>query len=77
MLSNNIFVRFVFILMISSSLGLAQRSDLVSSSSIDGQIVRYGGLKEPVLVLLGSFGLYEGSTDIHEFTREFRIPQRP
>ena len=56
MFSNNIFVRFAFILMISSSLGLAQRSDLVSSSSIDGQIVRYGGLKQPVLVLLDHSG---------------------
>src|SRR2546422_3478281 len=56
MFSNNIFVRFVFILMISSSLGLAQRSDLVSSSSIGGQIVRYGGLKESALVLLDHSG---------------------
>src|SRR5437899_10754165 len=56
MLSNNIFVRFAFILMTFSSLGLAQRSDLVSSSSIGGQIVRYGGLKEPALVLLDHSG---------------------
>src|SRR5207249_10160762 len=46
----------LFILMISSSLGLAQRSDLVSSSSIGGQIVRYGGLKESALVLLDHSG---------------------
>src|SRR5207247_8563565 len=36
--------------------GLEQRSDLVSSSSIGGQIVRYGGLKESALVLLDHSG---------------------
>jgi len=58
MFFNRILVRFTFILMTCSSLGLAQRSEPASSSSLGGQIVLsvHGGLKEPVLVLLDHSG---------------------
>jgi len=58
MFSHNILVRFAFILMTCSSLGLAQRSEPASSSSLGGQIVLsvHGGLKEPLLVLLDHSG---------------------
>src|SRR5262245_35616205 len=55
---NRIFVGFTFILMTCSSLALAQRSELGSTSTVGGQIVLSvsGGLKEPVLVLLDHSG---------------------
>jgi tetratricopeptide (TPR) repeat protein len=57
MFSNNILVRFTFILMTCSSFGLAQRSEPASSSAVGGQIVvSEGGLKRPVLVLLDHSG---------------------
>ena len=58
MFSNNILVRFTFILMTCSSFGLAQRSEPASSSILGGQIVLSvnGGLKERVLVLLDHSG---------------------
>ena len=80
MFSNNIFVRFAFILMTCSSLGLAQRPEPASgSSAVGGQIVvSEGGLKQPVLVLLdrsGSKNDQRTSTDLHG-NFEFRnVPQ--
>src|SRR5206468_8873319 len=58
MFSNNILVRFAFVLMTCSSFGLAQRSESASTFAIGGQIVLSvnGGLKEPVLVLLDHSG---------------------
>ncbi|PYS31444.1 MAG: hypothetical protein DMG11_01325 [Acidobacteria bacterium] len=58
MFSNNILVRFMFILMTGSSFGLAQPSESASAFAIGGQIVLSvsGGLKEPVLVLLDHSG---------------------
>src|SRR2546426_8199656 len=58
MFFNRILVRFTFILMTCSALGLAQRSESASTFAIGGQIVLSGngGLKEPVLVLLDHFG---------------------
>ncbi len=63
-----VLVRFAFILMTCSSLGLAQRSEPVSTSSVGGQIVLYGRLKESVLVLLdhsGSKNDQRTFTDLH------------
>jgi len=80
MFSNNFFVRFAFILMTCSSLGLAQRPEPASgSSAVGGQIVvSEGGLKQPVLVLLdrsGSKNDQRTSTDLHG-NFEFRnVPQ--
>src|SRR5213593_1259704 len=69
MFSNNIFVRFAFILTICSSLGLAQRPEPASSSAVGGQImVSDGGLKRPVLVLLDHSGSKKDQrtfTDLH------------
>ncbi len=58
MFSNNILVRSTFILMTCSSLGLAQRPEPASSSSLGGQIVLSvnGGVRKPVLVLLDHSG---------------------
>ena len=58
MFFNRILVRFTFIVMTCSSLGLAQRSESASTSVVGGQIVVSvnGGLKEPVLVLLDRSG---------------------
>src|SRR5436309_6789462 len=58
MLSNQIVVRFTFILVTCSSLGLAQRSEPASTSAVGGQIVISGksSLKEPMLVLLDHSG---------------------
>src|SRR5216117_1839989 len=58
MFSNNILVRFAFVLMTCSSFGLAQRSESDSAFAVGGQIVLSvnGGLKEPVLVLLDHSG---------------------
>src|SRR5881409_3239620 len=80
MFSNNFFVRFAFILMTCSSLGLAQRPEPASGfSAVGGQIVvSEGGLKQPVLVLLdrsGSKNDQRTSTDLHG-NFEFRnVPQ--
>jgi tetratricopeptide (TPR) repeat protein len=53
MFSKKIFAGFIFTLMSCSSFGLAQRSELASTSAVGGQIVASGGaLKRPVLVLL-------------------------
>src|SRR5215831_9549802 len=58
MFLNRLLVRFTFVLMTCSSLGLAQRSEPAPSSTVGGQIVvsGNGGLKEPVLVLLDHSG---------------------
>jgi len=58
--------------MTCSSLGLAQRSEPASSSSIGGQIVLsvHGGLKEPVLVLLDLGEIY---LDNNNFKRAAEI----
>jgi len=82
MLSNQIVVRFTFILMTCSSLGLAQRSEPASTSAVGGQIVLSGksSLKEPVLVLLdhsGSKNEQRTSTDLHgyfEFPTSLKAP---
>src|SRR3989454_180305 len=70
MFFNRILVRFTFILMTCSALGLAQRSESASTFAIGGQIVLSGngGLKEPVLVLLDHFGSKKDQrtdTDLH------------
>src|SRR5213594_4930707 len=80
MLSNQIVVRFTFILMTCSSLALAQRSEPASTSAVGGQIVISGksSLKEPVLVLLdhsGSRHEQRTSTDLHGYFEFHNVPQ--
>ncbi len=80
MLSNQIVVRFTFILITCSSLGLAQRSEPASASAVDGQIVLSvnGGLKEPVLVLLdhsGSKNNQRTFTDSHGYFEFHNVPK--
>ena len=80
MLSNQIVVRFTFILVTCSSLGLAQRSEPASTSAVGGQIVISGksSLKEPVLVLLdhsGSRHEQRTSTDLHGYFEFHNVPQ--
>src|SRR5437867_2274041 len=82
MFFSRILVCLTFTLMTCSSLGLAQRSEPASSSSIGGQIVVpvNAGLKEPVLVLLDHS---DSKNDQRTFTDlrgnfEFRnVPQGP
>src|SRR5881409_12509 len=80
MLSNQIVVRFTFILVTCSSLALAQRSEPASTSAVGGQIVISGksSLKEPVLVLLdhsGSKNEQRTSTDFHGYFEFHNVPQ--
>src|SRR2546425_9334159 len=80
MLSNQIVVRFTFILVTCSSLALAQRSEPASTSAVGGQIVISGksSLKEPVLVLLdhsGSRHEQRTSTDLHAYFEFHNVPQ--
>src|SRR5881628_3646712 len=80
MLSNQIVVRFTFVLMTCSSLGLAQRSEPASTSAVGGQIVISGksSPKDPVLVLLdhsGSRHEQRTSTDLHGYFEFHNVPQ--
>jgi tetratricopeptide (TPR) repeat protein len=80
MLSNEILVRFTFILITCSSLGLAQRSEPDSTFALGGQIVLSvnGALKEPVLVLLDHSGSKNGQrtfTDVHGYFEFHNVPK--
>ena len=80
MLSNQIVVRFTFILVTCSSLALAQRSEPASTSAVGGQIVISGksSPKDPVLVLLdhsGSRHEQRTSTDLHGYFEFHNVPQ--
>ena len=69
MFSNNILVRFAFILMTCSSPVSAQGSEPASSFAVGGQIVlSEGGLKRPVLMMLNHSGFRNDQrtlTDLH------------
>jgi len=80
MFFSRILVCLTFIPMTCTSLGLAQRSEPASSSSIGGQIVvsGNGGLKEPVLVLLDHSGSKKDQrtdTDLHGNFEFHNVPK--
>src|SRR5206468_5856322 len=79
MFSNNILVRFAFVLMTCSSFGLAQRSESDSAFAVGGQIVLSvnGGLKEPVLVLLDHSGSKKDQRTFTDLHGNFEFPTVP
>src|SRR2546425_6872981 len=79
MFSLNILVRFTFILMTCSSLGLAQRPEPASGSSLGGQIVLSvnRGMKEPVLVLLDHSGSKKDQRTFTDLRGNFEFPNVP